>query len=78
MCFFPNSGEDQEEKKGLHRNSGLYSAEISRMYLCWVAVFRLIIQCLNLDGGTPNLNGGMLNLDGGTLTLNGGHVSHTI
>ena len=45
------SGEDQK-KKGLHRNLGLYLAGIFRIYSWWLALFRLIIQRSNLDRGT--------------------------
>ena len=55
------------------------------IYSCWQALFCLIIQGSNLDGGTLNLNGGTLNLDGGklnldgvTLNLHGERVSPTI
>ena len=58
-------------KKSLHRILRPYSAGICGIYLCWQALFRLIIQRSNLDGG-------MLNLDGGTLTLDGGTRPPTI
>ena len=47
--FFPKSGEDQ--KNGLHRNLALYSAGTGRIYLCYQALFCLIIQRWTLDGG---------------------------
>ena len=50
------------KKKDHHRDMELNSAGVSGIYSCWRALFRLINQRLNLDGG-------MLNLDGGTLTL---------
>ena len=40
------------KKKGLYRNMGLYLAGIFRIYSCWLALFRLIIQRSNLDRGT--------------------------
>ena len=67
--FSSKSGEDL---KSLHRNLGLYSAGICRIYSCWLALDRFIIQRSNLDGGRLNLDGGTLNFDGGTLTLDGG------
>ena len=68
----PKSSEDQKiKKKGLHRNLRLNSAGICGIYSCWKALFRLIKQHSNLDGGPLSLDGGTLNLDGGTLTLDG-------
>ena len=40
-------------KKGLHRNLGQYSTGISRIYSCWLTLFRLIIQRSILNGRTP-------------------------
>ena len=54
--FSQKSGEDQ--KKDLHRNLGLYSAGICRVYPCWLALFGLIIQRSNLDGGKLTLDEG--------------------
>ena len=42
------------------------------IYLCWLTLFRLIIQRANLDSGRLNLDGGTLVLDWGTLTFDGG------
>ena len=50
-CFFPEIR--WRPKKGLHCNLGLYSAGICRIYSCWLALLRLVIQRSNLDGGTP-------------------------
>ena len=62
--FSSKSGEDQ--KNGLRRSFELYSAGICRIYSCWLAHFRLIMQRSNVDRGTLNLDGGTLTLDGGT------------
>ena len=51
--FSSKSGEDPKSE-GLHRNSELFSAKIGRIYLCWLALFRLIIQRSNFDGEMPN------------------------
>ena len=59
--FFPRNQVKTKKKK-----LRLYSAGICRIYSCWLALFRLIIQRSNLDGGTLNLDGGTLTLDGGT------------
>ena len=53
------------KKKGLHRNLGLNSAGFCRIYSCFQALFRLLNQRSNLNGGTLNLNGGTLTLEGG-------------
>ena len=76
-CFFPES-RWRPKNKGLHRNLGLYSAGICRIYLCWLALFRLIIQRSNLDGGTPKSRWGDAKSRWGTLTLDGGRVPPTI
>ena len=47
-CFFPGK-QVKTKKKDLHRNLGLYSAGVSRIYLCWLALFRLFIQRSNFD-----------------------------
>ena len=47
------SGEDPKSE-GLHRNLLLFSAKIGRIYSCWQALFRLIIQRSNFDGEMPN------------------------
>ena len=61
--FAPESSADQ--KKGLHRNLVLYSAGICGICLSCQALFRLISQRSNLDGGRK-VGGGTLTLDGGT------------
>ena len=48
-------------KEGFHRNLRLNSAEICGIYSCCHALFRLLNQRSNLDGGTLNLNGGNAN-----------------
>ena len=50
VFFSRKTGEDQ--KKYLDRNLGLYSAGVSRIYSCWLTLFRLFIQRSNLDGWT--------------------------
>ena len=50
--FFPRNQVKIKQKKGLHRNLGLYSAGIGRIYSCWLALVRFIIQRSNLDGWT--------------------------
>ena len=53
--FFPRNQVKTKKiknKKGLHRNLGLYSVGICRIYLCWLATVRIIIQRSNLDGWT--------------------------
>ena len=52
-CFSSKSGEDPKSE-GLHRNWVLFSAKIGRIYSCWLALFRLIIQRSNFDGEMPN------------------------
>ena len=49
-CFFPEV--NWRPKKGLHRNLGLYSSGICKIYSCWLALDRFIIQRSNLDGWT--------------------------
>ena len=66
--FLPRN-QVKTKKKGLHRSLGLYSAGICTVYSCWLAVFCLINQGSNLDGGTLNLDGEALTLDGGTRPL---------
>ena len=54
-CFFLEikwRPKKKKKKKGLHRNLGLYSAGICRIYSCWLALDRFIIQRSNLDGRT--------------------------
>ena len=51
--FSPKSGEDPKSE-GLHRNLVLFSAKIGRIYSCWLALFRLIIQRSKFDVEMPN------------------------
>ena len=50
---FAVSWSVSSSKSTFPRNLVLYSARICRIYSCWLALFRLIIQRSNLDGGTP-------------------------
>ena len=80
-CFYQKSSEDQKNRikiKGLHRNLALYSAEICRIYSCWLALHRFIIQRSNLGGWTSKSRWGDAKSRWGTLTLVGGRVPPTI
>ena len=75
--FFPEikrKPKKKEKRKRLHRNLGLYSAGICRIYSCCLALDRSIIRRSSLDGWTSKFQWGTLNLDGETLTLNGGRI----
>ena len=48
----PKSSEDQKKKKHLHCNLGLNWARICGICSCLQALYHLINQCSNLDGGT--------------------------
>ena len=74
--FFPRNlaKTKKKKKKDLHLKLGLYSAGICRIYSCWLALDRFIIQRSNLDAWTSKSRWGTLNLDRRMLTLDGGCV----
>ena len=72
--FFPRNQVFSQKNEGLHRNLGLYWAGICGIYSYCQALFRLIIQRSNLDGGTIKSLWEDTKSRWGTLILDGGRV----